>query len=351
MVSPIFHLVLTHLSNMDDHSRSGPATDFVVHVNCLSDAVQYGNTSSYFINDMKPPILLPYHTPYEVALSNIYFKQDFYQILKNDSDSAVQVVLYLTKKEPNEREAVSNDEPSDNTSDGLIDEVPENTRITLDESYNLRIVDQKIVDIISPSINLGDSITDVIAEYNKQAGTQLFEYDELNMKITPKLAASYLARLFTKHNLYPAWASPDRGEYLIAALKFGRVVGNYLGFYPNKPLFVEAEARLNFDVESRNSKVVKPFAGFGQEKVTPITNIFVYTNIVKRSRTGSQLSNLLEVVPFNTFSINNSITIYKELSQFDIHYIKIQLTDEYGKNIPFLDNTYVAVDLHFKPKI
>ena len=83
---------------MDDHSRSSPATDFVVHVNCLSDAIQYGNTSSSFTNNMKPPILLPYHTPYEVALSNIYFKQDFYQILAGDEDSSVQVVFYIVKK-------------------------------------------------------------------------------------------------------------------------------------------------------------------------------------------------------------------------------------------------------------
>ena len=340
---------------MDDRSRSAPTTDFVVHVNCLSDAAQYGNTSSYFINDMKPPILLPYHTPYEVALSNIYFKQDFYQILKNDRDSAVQVVFYVTKKEPNERVSVannaSNDQDSDNTPIGVIDEDTDNTRISLDGSYNLRIVDQKIVDTISPSINLSDSITDVVAEYNIQAGTQLFEYDELNMKIIPKLDQSYLAHLINKHKLIPDWFSPHGDKYLIATLKFGRVVGNYLGFYPNKPVFVEADSRLHFDLESRNSKVIKPFAGFGHEKVAPIANIFVYTNIVKRSRTGSQLANLLEVVPFNTFSKNNSITIYKELTQFNIHYIKIQLTDEYGKNIPFLDNTYVAVDLHFKPKI
>ena len=59
---------------MDDHTRSGPVTDFLVHLNCLSDANQYENTSSCFTNNMKPPILLPYHTAYEVGLSNIYFK-------------------------------------------------------------------------------------------------------------------------------------------------------------------------------------------------------------------------------------------------------------------------------------
>ena len=330
---------------MDDHSRSSPATDFVVHVNCLSDATQYGNTSSSFINNMKPPILLPYHTPYEVALSNIYFKQDFYQILAGDEDSSVQVVFYIVKKElkpapPEDSEGtLTNSEGTLTNSDTIV----------LSVTDNLTVVDQKVVDTITPTINLTDDIKAVVDEYNKQ--TPIFEYDELNMKITPKLGQGYLFGLIEKHNLIPNWYSPNSGNHMLVALKFGRAAGNYFGFYPNKPLFVDYDASLDIDLESRNSKVIKPFPGFEQETSIPITNIFVYTNIVKRSRTGSQSSNLLEVVPFNTFSKNNSITIYKELSQFDIHHIKIQLTDEYGKNIPFLDNTYVAVDLHFKPKI
>ena len=323
---------------MDDHSRSSPATDFVVHVNCLSDAIQYENTSSSFTNNMKPPILLPYHTPYEVALSNIYFKQDFYQILAGDEDSSVQVVFYIVKKE------LKPPSPKDSE-----ESLTDSDTIVLSVTDNLTVVDQKVVDTITPSINLTDDIKAVVDEYNKQ--TPIFEYDELNMKITPKLSQHYLISLLQKHNLVPNWHSPNSGNHMMVALKFGRAVGNYFGFHHNKPLFVDYDSALDIDLESRNSKVIKPFPGFEQETSIPITNIFVYTNIVKRSRTGSQSSNLLEVVPFNTFSKNNSITIYKELSQFDIHHIKIRLTDEYGKNIPFLDNTYVAVDLHFKPKI
>ena len=94
---------------MDDHSRSTPATDFVVHVNCLSDAIQYGNTSSSFINNMKPPILLPYHIPYEVALSNIYFKQEFYKLLANEEESSIQFVYYVLKIKPSDEESAVND--------------------------------------------------------------------------------------------------------------------------------------------------------------------------------------------------------------------------------------------------
>ena len=361
---------------MDDHTRSGPVTDFLVHLNCLSDANQYENTSSCFTNNMKPPILLPYHTAYEVGLSNIYFKQDFYQILANDKDSAIQVIFHKVKKEPISDKPAPNQPPlpisdkpppnqppsndddtsnvsnvDDNISNTNDNNIETNTEIKLSETHKLTILDQKIIETFYPSINLTDDIVRVLDEYNKQAETLIFHYDELNMKITPKFSDQYMVSLLDKHNLVQEWISLDTDQYLLAALKFGRVVGNYLGFYPNKPLFVKADPRLYFDHESKNSKVIKPLAGFGQEKIIPIANIFVYTNIVKRSRTGSQSSNLLEVVPFNTFSKNNSITIYKEVSQFDIQYIKIQLADEYGKNIPFLDNTYVAVDLHFRPKI
>ena len=139
-------------------------------------------------------------------------------------------------------------------------------------------------------------------------------------------------------------------KYGAIALKFGRKIAYYLGYYPNKPLFLRCESK-QIDIELLNALVTKPSFSFESKILNPISNIFVYTNIVKRSQTGSQTTNLLEVVPFNTFSKNNSITIYKELSQFDIQYIKIQLTDEYGTNSPFLDNTYVAADLHFRPKI
>ena len=163
---------------MDDHSRSTPATDFVAHVNCLSDAVQYGNTSSSFINNMKPPILLPYHTPYEVALSNIYFKQDFYQILAGDEDSSVQVIFYIVKKEskstppPHDSELTTSSPPKDSEA-GL--ETSNSDTIVLSVTDNLKVIDQKVVDTITPSINLTDNIKTVVGEYNKQAQTVIFE--------------------------------------------------------------------------------------------------------------------------------------------------------------------------------
>ena len=173
------------------------------------------------------------------------------------------------------------------------------------------------------------------------------------MKINYNLTIEQLNYLVSSNNLAGSnWFSLDLqdNKYGAVALKFGRKIANYLGYYPNKPFFLVCESN-KFDLKPLNALVTKPSFSFGSEISYPISNIFVYTNIVKRSQTGSQTTNLLEVVPFNTFSKNNSITIYKELSQFDIQYIKIQLSDEYGKNIPFLDNTYVAVDLHFRPKI
>ena len=318
---------------MDDRSRSGPASDFFVHLNCLSDSELYNNKSSSFTNTMNPPILLPFHTPYEVALSNIYFKKDFYQILANTEESAIQIVFYIFTIRPSvEVSAYTNEKVG-----------PE----------NLEIIDQKTFDKVYPSINLKSDTKSIINEYNKQFRYPFMEYNELNMKIDYNLSTDHLRYLVTKNGLNASdWFELDLSDnkYGAIALKFGRKIGDYLGYYPDKPFFLRCEGK-KISVNLLNTLSTKPSFRLASEISNPISNIFVYTNIVKRSRTGSQTTNLLEVVPFNTFSKNNSITIYKELSKFDIQFIKIQLTDEIGSLIPFLDNTYVAVDLHFRPKI
>ena len=318
---------------MDDRTRSGPASDFFVHLNCLSDSELYNNKSSCFTNNMKPPILLPFHTPYEVALSNIYFKQEFYQLLANEEESCIQIVFYVLK-----------------IKEGV--EVPANG-VEKVGPENIEVIDQKILDKVYPSINLIGDTKSIINEYNNQFQHQLMQYDELSMKINYNISGEQMYYLVDKNNLTDSnWFALDLEDdkYGSVVLKFGRKIANYLGFHPNKPFFLNCESN-QIDVDALNALVTKNPFSFGSKILNPISNIFVYTNIVKRSRTGSQTTNLLEVVPFNTFSKNNSITIYKELSQFDIQYIKIQMTDEYGSNIPFLDNTYVAVDLHFRPKI
>ena len=321
---------------MDDRSRSGPASDFFVHLNCLSDSELYNNKSSCFTNNMKPPILLPFHTPYEVALSNIYFKQEFYQLLANEEESSIQLIFYILKCKASK----AGDEASANSVENF-------------GSENVEVIDKKILDKVYPSKNLIGDTKSILNEYNKQFQHQLMQYDELNMKISYNITSEHFHYLVDLNNLPDSnWFDLDLGDekYGAFAVKFGRKIAYYLGYYPDKPFFLRCESK-QIDIELLNALATKPSSSFESKILNPISNIFVYTNIVKRSRTGSQTTNLLEVVPFNTFSKNNSITIYKELSQFDIQYIKIQLTDEYGTNIPFLDNTYVAVDLHFRPKI
>ena len=359
---------------MDDRSRSASATDVAVQLNCLSDSRQYDNTSSCFTNNMNPPILLPFHTPYEVGLSNIYFKEDFYQLLANDEESCIQIVFYiLTDKsslsstsdidestKPNEASLSSTSDIAESTrpnETGLssTSDIAESTKPNEEGvgNENIIVIDQKILQKVYPTVNLVDDIKTIINDYNSQLHSPMMQYDELNMKIKYNLTSEHVYHLMTSNSVSRSgWFSLDLHDdkYGAVALKFGRNIANYLGYYPNRPFFIFCESN-HFDVKTLNQHTIKSSSSFGSEISNPISNIFVYTNIVKRSRTGSQNTNLLEVIPFNTFSKKNSITIYKEVSQYDIQYIKIQLTDEYGKNIPFLDNTYVAVELHFRPKI
>ena len=275
---------------MDDRSRSTSATDFAVQLNCLSDSEQYNNKSSYFTNNMNPPILLPFHTPYEVGLSNIYFKEDFYRLVANDEDSCIQIHFYIL---------------SSKTSSSSLPDIVESTKPFLDNDGNENIVvDQKILQKVYPSINLIDDIKAVIDEYNNQFEYQLMQYDELNIEIKYNLTKEHIYQLMHKHSIARSgWFSLvlDDDKYGAIALKFGRKIANYFGYYPNRPLFLYCESN-HFDLKTLNQHVIKSLLRFGSEISNPISNIFVYTNIVKRSRTGSQNTNLLEVIPFNTFS-------------------------------------------------
>ena len=163
---------------MDDRSRSTSATDFAVQLNCLSDSEQFNNKSSYFTNNMNPPILLPFHTPYEVGLSNIYFKEDFYQLLANDEDSCIQIHFYVL---------------SEKTSLSSSPDIVESTKPSVEDVGNENIVvDQKILQKVYPSINLIDDIKAVIDEYNNQFEYQLMQYDELNIEIKYNMSKSLI---------------------------------------------------------------------------------------------------------------------------------------------------------------
>ena len=85
---------------MNDRNRSSLTTDFV-HLNCISDALLFKNRASQFTNLMNPHILLPYHTRYEVGISNIYFEPKIYPILANDEDSLIQLMIYKLKQHNN----------------------------------------------------------------------------------------------------------------------------------------------------------------------------------------------------------------------------------------------------------
>ena len=237
---------------MDDRTRSGPASDFFVHLNCLSDSELYNNKSSCFTNNMKPPILLPFLTPYEVALSNIYFKQEFNQILANEEESSIQIVIYVLKGKPD---------------------------IGTSAGYTVEIIDQKILDTVYPSINLIGDTKSIINEYNKQFQHQLMQYDELSMKINYNISGEQMYYLVDKNNLTDSnWFALDLEDdkYGSVVLKFGRKIANYLGFHPNKPFFLNCESN-QIDLDSLNALVTKNPFSFGSKILNSISNIFVYT--------------------------------------------------------------------------
>ena len=350
---------------MDNLSREGNITDFVVHLNCLSDAIQYGNTSAHFRNTMKPQIFLPFHTPYEVGVSNIYFSENVYPILANDKDSAISVCMNKALRFPKDQsENVdesttnendhSNDDDEDNEDGTKLDK---NTLYT-DKFSTYKTIEEKEMMTVYPTVNHASNIGNIIDDYNNQLGFNLLAYDALQSKILFDGSTKNFLALIRKSGLDLDWYSKpaqDDGYDFYLTLKFGRRIGEYFGFLPNKPIVIEFDYNDDKPVhysrlheEFQQQYIINKVVGLGTSRL--ISNIFVYCNIVKQSRTGSQNTNLLEIVPVNAKSKKNSLTIYKEVSQYEIHYIEIMLKDEFGKDIAFLDNTFVAIDLHFKPK-
>ena len=356
---------------MDNPSRDGNITDFLVHLNCLSDALEYGNTSSHFRNTMKPPIFLPFHTPYEVGVSNIYFSENIYPILANDKDSAISVCINKVLRIPNDQSENEKENMLQPDSEVNINkEMGESVTADEDESHEqinyllidklstYKLIEEKQILTVYPTVNHANNIRNIIDDYNNQLGIELLAYDELQSKILFNGSGKNFSHLIVKSGLYPSWYNKEQtgsGYTFYITLKFGRRIGEYMGFIPNKPIPIEINGDINKTVHY--STLHEDFhQHYIINKVPDLTtsglisNIFVYCNIVKQSRTGSQNTNLLEIVPVNAKSKKNSLTIYKEVSQYEIHYIEILLKDEFGENIAFLDNTFVAIDLHFKPK-
>ena len=352
---------------MDNPSREDNITDFVVHLNCLSDALQYGNTSAHFRNTMKPSIFLPFHTPYEVGVSNIYFSENVYSILANDKDSAIsvcmnKVVIFPKDQKENEGESNTDEiskEDTDYDDDVVEDEVKlDKNTLYIDKVSTYKTIEEKEIMKVYPTVNHANNIGGIIDDYNKQFGINLLAYDDLQSKILFDGSSKNFIELIRKSGLFPSWynrAQIREGYTFYITLKFARRIGEYLGFLANKPIVVEVDYESDKPVhysrlheEFQEQYIINKVSGLGTSGL--ISNIFVYCNIVKQSRTGSQNTNLLEIVPVNAKSKKNSLTIYKEVSQYEIHYIEILLKDEFGGDIAFLDNTFVAIDLHFKPK-
>ena len=72
-------------------------------------------------------------------------------------------------------------------------------------------------------------IPDLVKEYNRAAQTPLLIYDELNGKIGFQIFGSYLQSLLDKEPNFID-NDPSDNENLCVALKFNRLITNYLGY-------------------------------------------------------------------------------------------------------------------------
>ena len=83
-----------------------------------------------------------------------------------------------------------------------------------------------------------------------------------------------------------------------------------------------------------------------------IDSMFVYIDIIEKTRVGNFISNLLDIVMVDKTVINKRvpINVYKPLSKYFFTNAAIFITDSFGDIISQPKNTFTGVEIHIKQR-
>ena len=124
-------------------------------------------------------------------------------------------------------------------------------------------------------------------------------------------------------------------------------MARFLNLTPNTPIIL---AYIGF-------VYVSPF--ILNEKAHPrfvrveVDSLFIYSDIVEKSRVGSLSTNLLEVVPLNQNKMVNKkspVTVFKRLAKLNLDSVSIRIADPWGVPIAFPDDSFTGVQLVIQPR-
>ena len=270
--------------------------DHYVYLTSLANSIEYPeNTIASFTNRMNPPLLLK--GSWSVGLVNCFFNTEFVAIQKNDEMFKLNLsIAYLDAK-------------------------------------NNVIAYEKFV--YRPTRNIhGKQVRGIL---------QAVEADLRNYLIGLKVISKNSGEIFAYGEGYKYVVINKLELENPTKYKFSKIHGSWtcqkglaalLGIEPCTP---------------KNFSNLSSYIGRLTPRLINVSNVFIYTDIVKGSHVGDSESDILDVLAIgDTFSKNSQFIIYKHVKQEFIESISILLKDQNGQKLKFRDGNSSTCILHFK---
>ena len=228
------------------------------------------------------------------------------------------------------------------------------SRVPLNEKYYLtKLLLGYQTDITSPQI---EKILRYVMHFNKNtynSEDQPYESENKRIKET--------------YNTYPLFTIEDKNHFKYTNVH--EIPDNILAGMkqiqrPILALYIEGGPKMQRFLNLHNPYIIA-YAGYAyisphvcndfihpNFNLNAIDSMFIYSNIVEKTRVGSSLSNLLDIVTVDKTVINKQvpISVYKPLSKYNFSNASIYITDSFGEPISQPRNTFTGVEIHIKQR-
>lgn len=311
----LLYIYLTYIAPVISYLKLVEYTsmeEFYVYLSSLGSAIEHSNnTPSRFTNEMRPPITLSGN--WSVGLQNIICDKNLNNIYVEKESSDYEISFVAQKKLYSE----------DNV---------KKFREGKDITYAIASV--KSIKY-TPTYNIyADNISDLIVKLEKDFRTLLYNESIIN--------------------------STDLSIFEYSAIK-DRIIINNLGdlFEESTDGFIEITMHFGVKLceligESKGFSItIGPSQGYTctapPKKSNSVDCIYIYSDIIKRSRTADGETHILDVLPLKTkYSKDNSSIIYKHVKSSILTSISIDMRDQNGREIYYKDGVSTTCILHFK---
>ena len=287
------------------HLYFNMASDHIIYLTSSGSQDLYPNNNpGNFVNRLSTPVILDTNTEYEVGLVSILYPDQYYAILANNEN--YNIIVYTYQKN-----------------------IP---TTTLEVKMNKNILAGnmgKIVKIVN------DNLLQYMEAHYHQLFPHLFSKDE---KIICWNDTERRVEILSKQSNPEVRITRDIKKN---AIKLNQGLASVLGY----------DTRVQYAVYSQRKSLEIYKSSFPPSPRCGVDYIYLYTDIIQPSNFGGQLVNILDCFTLQNGGnkgIHNSV--YKTLNTSFIDQISIDIRDQKGRRIYFLDDSTLTCALHIRPK-